>query len=316
MAYIGFDTSNYTTSVAAFFPQEGRVIQNKLLLPVGKGEKGLRQSDAVFHHTVQLGSVFQKLSEHEKFTVDGVCASVRPCLREDSYMPCFLVGKTAARCAALASGVPFFETAHQNGHIAAALFSAGRLNLLEKEFIAFHLSGGTTEALLVRPDDEKIFLCERIASSLDLKAGQAVDRAGLMLGLSFPCGKELDFLACQSKKRFKVRAPMKGLDCSLSGLENQCRKMVEAGEAPCDTAKFCIDYISSALDSMTERILEKYGPLPLVYSGGVMSNSIISKRFKEKYNAIFAKPEFSCDNAAGVAVIGYLKGKRKAERSF
>ena len=109
---------------------------------------------------------------------------------------------------------------------------------------------------------------------------------------------------------------MKGLDCSLSGLENQCRKMVEAGEAPCDTAKFCIDYISSALDSMTERILEKYGPLPLVYSGGVMSNSIISKRFKEKYNAIFAKPEFSCDNAAGVAVIGYLKGKRKAERSF
>ena len=316
MAYIGFDTSNYTTSVAAFFPREGRVIQNKLLLPVKKGEKGLRQSDAVFHHTVQLGSVFQKLSEHEKFTVDGVCASVRPCLREDSYMPCFLVGKTAARCAALASGVPFFETAHQNGHIAAALFSAGRLNLLEKEFIAFHLSGGTTEALLVRPDDEEIFLCERIASSLDLKAGQAVDRAGLMLGLSFPCGKELDSLACQSKKRFKVRAPMKGLDCSLSGLENQCRKMVEAGEAPCDTAKFCIDYISSALDSMTERILEKYGPLPLVYSGGVMSNSIISKRFKEKYNAIFAKPEFSCDNAAGVAVIGYLKGKRKAERSF
>ena len=109
---------------------------------------------------------------------------------------------------------------------------------------------------------------------------------------------------------------MKDLDCSLSGLENKCKNMVQSGEKPCDVARFCIDYISSALDSMTERIIEKYGTLPLVYSGGVMSNSIISKKFKEKYNAIFAKPEFSCDNAAGVAIIGYLKGRKKAERSF
>ena len=316
MAYIGFDTSNYTTSVAAYFPKEGRIIQNKLLLPVKPGEKGMRQSDAVFHHTVQLGRIFEKLAEHENFTVDGVCASVRPCLRDDSYMPCFLVGKTAAHCAALSAGVPFFETAHQNGHIAAALFSAGRLDLIEKEFVAFHLSGGTTEALFVKPDDNEVFVCKKIAGSLDLKAGQAVDRVGLMLGLSFPCGKELDFLACQSKKLFKIKASMKGADCSLSGLENKCRKMVDTGEAPCDTARFCIDYISAALESMTERIIEKYGDLPLVYSGGVMSNSIISERFRKKYNAIFAKPEFSCDNAAGVAIIGYLKGKMKTERSF
>lgn len=316
MAYLGFDTSNYTTSVAAFFPQEGRIVQKKLLLPVKKGEKGLRQSDAVFHHTVQLDPLFQKLTEEEKFTVDGVCASARPCLREDSYMPCFLVGKTAARCAALAAGVPFFETAHQNGHIAAALFSAGRLDLLEGRFIAFHLSGGTTEALLVSPDEEEIFRCEKIACSLDLKAGQAVDRVGLMLGLSFPCGKELDLLASESEKCNKIKASMKGLDCSLSGLENKCRKMVEGNKKACDVAKFCIDYISASLEGMTERVIEKYGELPLVYSGGVMSNSIISERFKKKYNAIFARPEFSCDNAAGVAVIGCLKAKRKAERNF
>lgn len=316
MAYIGFDTSNYTTSVAAYFPQEGRVLQKKLLLPVKKGEKGLRQSDAVFHHTVQLSTVYEELMNREKFTVEGVCASVKPCLREDSYMPCFLVGKNTARCVALSSGVECFETAHQNGHIAAALFSADRLDLLASQFVAFHLSGGTTEALLVTPDENEVFSCERIASSLDLKAGQAVDRVGLMLGLSFPCGKELDSLACQSLTQYKIKAPMKDLDCSLSGLENKCKIMVQSGEQSCDVARFCIDYISSALDSMTERVIEKYGTLPLVYSGGVMSNSIISKKFKEKYNAIFAKPEFSCDNAAGVAIIGYLKGRKKAERSF
>lgn len=316
MAYLGFDTSNYTTSVAAYFPQEGKIIQEKLLLPVKSGEKGLRQSDAVFHHTVRLKNVFEKLMKSNEFSVEGVCASARPCLREDSYMPCFLVGRTAAYCAALSANVPFFETAHQHGHIVAALFGAGRLDLLNEKFVAFHLSGGTTEALLVSPDEKEIISVRRIASSLDLKAGQAVDRVGLMLNLSFPCGKELDKLASKSEKKYKIKASMKGLDCSLSGIENKAEKLVEGGEKSEDVARFCIESVSAALEEMTKRILEKYGELPLVYSGGVMSNSIISKRFKEKYNAIFAKPEFSCDNAAGVAIIGYLKGKRKTERNL
>lgn len=316
MAYLGFDTSNYTTSVAAFFPKEERVIQEKLLLPVKPGEKGLRQSDAVFHHTVQLKPVFEKLMKTEAFSVDGVCASVKPCLREESYMPCFLVGRTAACCAALSANAPFFETAHQHGHIVAALFGAGRLDLLKKEFIAFHLSGGTTEALLVAPDEEEIISVQKIASSLDLKAGQAVDRVGLMLGLSFPCGKELEKLALSGDKKYKIKPSMKELDCSLSGIENKAKKLLESGETKENVALFCIESVSAALEGMTRRIIEKYGNLPLVYSGGVMSNSIIRERFKEKYNAVFAKPEFSCDNAAGVAIIGYHKGKRKTERSL
>ncbi len=313
MAYLGFDTSNYTTSVAAFFPSEGRVLQRKRLLPVKPGEKGLRQSDAVFHHTVQLKQLFESLCSDESFEIDCVCASAKPCPREDSYMPCFLVGRTAGSCAALSAGVPFFETTHQHGHIAAALYSANRLDLVNERFVAFHLSGGTTEALLVEPDEEEVFSITRIASSLDLKAGQAVDRVGLMLGLSFPCGKELDALAAKSEKRYRIKPSMKGMDCSLSGVENKCKKMIESGESPQDVARFCVESVSAALEGMTNGILEQYGQLPLVYSGGVMSNSIISKRFKEKYNAVFAAPEFSCDNAAGVALIGYLK---KAKRVF
>lgn len=316
MAYLGFDTSNYTTSVAAYFPDEGRVIQEKLLLPVKSGEKGLRQSDAVFHHTVQLKKVFKKLMDGRNIHVDGVCASAKPCLRDDSYMPCFLVGRTAASCAALSANAPFFETAHQHGHIVAALFSVGRLDLLKEKFVAFHLSGGTTEALLVSPDENEIISAEKIAGTLDLKAGQAVDRVGLMLGLRFPCGKELEKLAFQSEKKFKIKPSMKDLDCSLSGIENKAKKFIEQGEKREDIALFCIESVAAALDEMTKRILEQYGNLPLVYSGGVMSNTIISERFKEKYNAVFAKPEFSCDNAAGVAIIGFLKGKRKTERNL
>lgn len=316
MAYLGFDTSNYTTSAALFFPEENRVVQKKLLLPVKKGERGLRQSDAVFHHTVQLSGVFSELMKECDAEIEGVCASVKPCPFEKSYMPCFLVGKNSGICSALTAGIPFFETTHQHGHIAAALFGAGRLDLLKKRFLAFHLSGGTTQALLVEPNNEEIFSPVEVASSLDLKAGQAVDRVGLLLGLNFPCGAQLDLLAQKSEKQFKIKPSMKGANCSLSGVENKCKAMIERGEEPCDVARFCIEYISASLEAMTQELLNEFGNLPTVFSGGVMSNSIISSRFKEKYGAIFSKPEFSCDNAAGVAVIGRLKGKMKTERSF
>ncbi len=311
MAYLGFDTSNYTTSVAVYYPESGRVESEKKLLPVKEGEKGLRQSDAVFHHTCQLPQVLSALSERAEFEIDGVCASVKPCPEDGSYMPCFLVGKGAAVCASVSAKIPLFSTTHQHGHIAAALYSAGRLELVHERFIAFHLSGGTTEALIVEPDREEVFLPKVVARSLDLKAGQAVDRVGLMLSMKFPCGAELDALARKSQRLFKIKPSMKEDCCSLSGVENKCRAMLEAGEAKEDVARFCIEYISASLEEMTRRLCQKYGNLPLVYSGGVMSNSIISARFKEKYNAVFAAPEFSSDNAAGVAIIGCLKSTEK-----
>lgn len=313
MAYIGFDTSNYTTSVAAYFPKENRLVQSKLLLPVKKGEKGLRQSDAVFHHTVQLEQVFSELFKNEVPKIEAVCASAVPRMAEGSYMPCFLVGHNTAKIVASSVGSPFYRTSHQHGHIAAALFGADRLDLLEREFLAFHVSGGTTEALLVKPDEKEIFTCELVASSLDLKAGQAVDRVGLMLSLDFPCGKELDSLSRKSNRAFSIKPTLKDGSCSLSGIENKCKKMLEGGESREDIALFCIEYIACTLEKMTDYLLEKYGNLPLVYSGGVMSNSLIKERFTEKYGAVFAPGEFSADNAAGVAVLGYLKNKSRIE---
>lgn len=312
MAYLGFDTSNYTTSAALYYPEENRIVHRKKLLPVKEGEKGLRQSDAVFHHTNQLHEITRELFENEKAVIDGIGASAFPRMAEGSYMPCFLVGLNTAKVLSCVLNKSVNITSHQNGHIVAALYSAGRLDLLKEKFLAFHVSGGTTEALLVEPCEEEIIKCTLVASSLDLKAGQAIDRAGVMMGLKFPSGAEMDKLAQKSERTFKkIKVYSKGADVSLSGLENKCRKMLSENESKEDISMFCFQYILSAVDTMTEKLLAEYGDLPLLYSGGVMSNSVIKEKLIEKYNGIFAIPEFSADNAAGVAILTYLKENKK-----
>lgn len=312
MAYLGFDTSNYTTSAALYYPEENRIVHRKKLLPVKEGEKGLRQSDAVFHHTNQLYEITRELFENEKADIDGIGASAFPRMAEGSYMPCFLVGLNTAKVLSCVLNKSVNITSHQNGHIVAALYSAGCLDLLKERFLAFHVSGGTTEALLVEPCEEEIIKCTLVASSLDLKAGQAIDRAGVMMGLKFPAGAEMDKLAQKSERTFKkIKVYSKGADVSLSGLENKCRKMLSENESKEDISMFCFQYILSAVDTMTEKLLSEYGNLPLLYSGGVMSNSIIKENLIEKYNGIFAIPEFSADNAAGVAILTYLKENKK-----
>lgn len=309
--YLGIDTSNYTTSAAAFDDVSGCVFQSKLMLPVKSGERGLRQSDAVFHHTQQLyeavSAVLSKCG-----SPDFIGASYAPRDADGSYMPCFTVGLNTAKCMAAALHVPLSEFSHQAGHVAAAVYSSGHTELFEEKFIAFHVSGGTTEALLVEPDRERILKIEIIGRTLDLNAGQAVDRVGVKMGLSFPAGAQLEKLALASDRRYSPKTFIKGTDCSLSGVENKCISMLEKGESKNDVARFCLDFVAASLEGMTERILEKYGKLPLVFAGGVMSNSIIRERFTNEFGAYFAEPAFSADNAAGTAYLTYLKEQKNA----
>lgn len=309
--HLGIDTSNYTTSLSVYNDETGEIFQARKLLPVKSGALGLRQSDAVFHHTVQLPMMFDELFGERKFSLASVGVSVSPRDEEGSYMPCFLAGLSSAKAISNVNLIPINTFSHQAGHIAAALYSSDSLDLIDKEFIAFHLSGGTTEALLVRPDKAKIFKVSLIAKTLDLKAGQAIDRVGLMLGLQFPCGRELDSLSLKSEKNYKIKPTMKGTDCCLSGVENKCGKMIESGENAADVAKYCITYIERTLEEMTKALIEKYGNLPLVYAGGVMSNSIISKSFTNKFGGRFASPQFSSDNAAGISILTSIVEKRK-----
>ena len=302
MMYLGFDTSNYTTSAAVY--DNGNITQAKKLLSVKAGERGLRQSEAVFQHTVNMPKL---LSQLELGSLSAVGVSVKPRDVDGSYMPCFLVGEGIAEAVSKTNGVPLYKTSHQTGHILAALYSADRLDLIKQKHIAFHLSGGTTEALLVTPDKDRIINAEIIAESLDLKAGQAIDRAGVMLGLQFPCGKELDSLSAESDKEYKIKPSMKGADCSLSGVENKAKDMLKGGNSAEDISKFVLTYVAETVSSMLSAIQSEYGKLPVIFSGGVSSNSLLRKTINNRFEAYFAEAEFSLDNAAGCALYAYLK---------
>lgn len=306
---LGLDTSNYTTSAALYESATGKITHYKKLLPVKFGQMGLRQSDAVFHHVQQLPEVMDKLFADCKETPCAVGASLRPRDLSDSYMPCFTVGSSNAAVLGSVLHVPVYYFSHQSGHIAAALHSAGRLDLLQKKFLAFHVSGGTTEAVIVSPDNKNVLSVKLVAETLDLNAGQAIDRVGGLLGLRFPAGMELERLALTYDGNIKCKPVLKGSNCCLSGVENICEKMLRDGEPSNKIARFCIEYIAAALDGMCEQLLQQYGPLPVLFAGGVMSNSIINQRFTHKYQALFAAPEFSSDNAAGVAILTAIKAE-------
>ena len=303
MQYLGFDTSNYTTSAALF--ADGEMYSSRRLLPVKEGQLGLRQSDAVFHHTAALPEIIAALPDCRDIAAVGV--SDRPRDAEGSYMPCFLTGVSAAACTAKALGVPLYTFSHQAGHIAAAVWSSGRKELLEKEFLAFHVSGGTTEVVHVAPDGEKVFRASMLLSSLDLKAGQAIDRTGVMLGFPFPAGKYVDAEAQKSTRTFKIHIRLKDGNCSLSGLQNQCEQMKSRGEPDCDICRYCIEYIGAALSAMADYALQSCGTLPLVFSGGVMCNSILRRELSAEYDSVFADAAYSGDNAAGIAYLARIK---------
>lgn len=300
---LGVDTSNYTTSAALYETESRSVFSQRKLLTVREGEKGLRQSEAVYQHVRRLPELLEGLLCPARRPISAVGASSQPRSAPDSFMPCFEAGVSAARAIAAVSGIPYREFSHQAGHIAAALFSIGRLDWLGRRFVAFHVSGGTTEAVLCTPENGICPKMERIARSLDLKAGQAIDRVGLMLGLPFPAGPALEALARQSARRFSPRPCMKGSDCCLSGVENQCAQMHQAGQAPADIARFCLDSVCAALEGMLLAVRGRWPGIPLVFAGGVISDTIIREYFEAKYGALFARPEYSADNACGIAVL-------------
>ena len=303
--FLGIDTSNYTTSLA-FCDEAGKIVANlKRPLPVKEGERGLRQSDAVFLHTRNLPILFDGSQElFRRYRPAAIGVSTVPRTVEGSYMPCFLAGKASAYALGAALDVPVYEFSHQNGHIMAALYSSGAPELVaEQDFIAFHVSGGTTEVVFVRPH-EGDFRCELIGGTLDMNAGQAIDRVGVAMGLSFPCGPEMERLALAAgeKRSLGIKVSVKDGKCNLSGLENKAVKMfVECGDKG-RTAKFVLEFIAETLARITEDVRASHPTLPVVYSGGVMSCSIIQKRLAGD-STYFAEPQFSADNAAGISLL-------------
>ncbi len=303
---IGIDTSNYTTSVAVL-DMDGNLICNlRKLLPVGKGECGLRQSDAVFAHLKNIPELMTELRERlAGKTPVAVGVSVTPRNQAGSYMPCFLSGVSVAEGISAALGVPLYRFSHQCGHIMAALYSCGNKEIINGDFAAFHVSGGTTELLKVKLSEGAVgFDAELVGQTLDLNAGQVIDRVGVMLGLGFPCGGALDALAVKFNGKVQKKKPsVKGLDISLSGLENMAKKLYADTSDAAAVAAFVFNYIADAIIAMTDAYIDKYGAMPTVYAGGVMRNTIIRKKLSERFDAYFAEPDMSSDNAVGTAAL-------------
>lgn len=299
---LGFDTSNYTTSAAVF---DGVTGENRgKLLTVPEGALGLRQSDALFQHTKRLHLMTEQLRADGCLgEICAVAASTRPREVEGSYMPCFLVGEGQGRSIAAALGVPFFACSHQQGHIAAAAWSAGREDLMDMPHLAWHLSGGTTELLLVRPEGCMVH-AELIGGTTDISAGQLVDRIGVELGMDFPAGKSMDALSQKSdcEKFFKVK--MSEGKFSLSGMENKIRAMAEQGTSHADIARYTFETLAGVLERTTAWAKEVYGDLPVLCSGGVASNTLLRNRLMP-LGTVFAPAQYSTDNALGVAILAH-----------
>lgn len=302
MLTLGFDTSNYATSLAVFDTDAREVVCDvKKFLPVRQGQLGLRQSDAVFHHTAALPQLIGQLGQKVDLTrIDAVGVSVRPRPVEGSYMPCFLTGLSAATAFSAARGIPLVQTTHQQGHISAALFAAAGSALFDQEVLVFHVSGGTTDLLYCHGSNP--LTC--MGTSSDLYAGQAVDRLGVRLGFAFPAGAEVSRLAARCTERIRPKASVKGTSCSLSGLENQCVRLLEQGKTPECVCRYCLLCVAETLYRMAKAALEEHPGLPVIFAGGVMSSDIVREYITARLPmSHFVPGKFASDNAIGVSIL-------------
>lgn len=303
--FIGIDTSNYTTSAAAADGQGKIIASCKRLLPVKAGGVGLRQSEAVFSHVKQLSDIVSQLSRQiGGGELAAVGYSARPRDSEGSYMPCFLVGETVARSIAAVNGVPSYGFSHQAGHIAAALYGSGAEHICGKDFFAFHVSGGTTELLGIDKNDG----IELLGGTLDINAGQLIDRVGVMLGMQFPCGPELEKAALRAvsggaKLPGKPPVCVRGMHCNLSGIENKAKALIDSGVSYDTVALYTIEAVTRTLEQLTQNAEAEFGKRPVLYAGGVTGCSLIRERLTAGREAYFAPTEFSSDNAAGTALL-------------
>ena len=307
MPVLGIDTSCYTTSTA-IVEGDALLADARALLAVPEGGRGLRQSEALFQHVQNLPRLIESLGLGGR-RLEAVAVSARPRPREGSYMPVFTAGMAVAGSIASALSLPLVETSHQEGHIAAGCFSLGIWPA--NPFLAFHISGGTTELLRAEPAGA-VFAAELLGGTKDLHAGQVVDRVGVALGLGFPAGPALESLACGYAGKpgaLPLKAHVSGMDCSLSGAESAAQRCVAAGGDRAAVAFEIQRCLADAFVKMALAAVDATGLRQLLVIGGVASNEYIRARFIDALESkgvevLFARRPFSSDNAVGVAAIG------------
>ena len=308
---IGIDTSCYTTSIAAISLGKKVIFNEKIMLNVKEGNNGLRQSEAVFQHINNLGEISEKIKDiSKKYNIKGICVSQKPRPIKDSYMPVFMVGYNFAKTLSTLIGCKLYETTHQENHIEASLFTN---NIIDKNnFLSIHMSGGTTEILLVNKEKDN-YNIEIVGGTKDISFGQLIDRIGVKLGYKFPAGKYIDedAIKCIEKIEKGLKTSVKEGYMNLSGLENQINNLIENNSKEY-IAKILLDSIVRNIYKSILYISKNYNLNEVVFAGGVSASKYIKKELnsklkKENIYPYFTETEYSTDNALGCAIIGLNK---------
>lgn len=302
--YLGIDTSCYTTSVAVLDRQGNLVDEVRRILEVKPGRRGLAQSEMVFQHTRNLPELIEKIFHRHDMKIIGIGVSKQPRPIEDSYMPAFLSGYGLARSLATVLKAELIPISHQENHLEAGIWSSGFK--ICSDFLMLHASGGTTDLILAEPQATGNFRLNEIGGSIDLHAGQYVDRVGVALGLQFPAGAELEKLAAQSEEIYSLPVAVKGCEISLSGPATAALRALDAGIAPAKIARG-VEY--SLAESFARCILnaaKKHPISDVLLVGGVTANKYIRKHINGKlaeHNIMLYVPDsqYSSDNAVGCA---------------
>ncbi len=305
---LSIDTSNYTTSVAITDKEKNIVFDRRIALKVKQGERGLRQSDALFQHMENLpGLLEEAFADNNDGSIAAIAVSDKPRPISDSYMPVFRAGLSFGRTLAAGLSVPFFTFSHQEGHIAAASLCSDIKP--DETILAFHLSGGTCELLLVSLLEGKI---EKLGGTKDISFGQVLDRLGVAMGLSFPAGKEMDQMAntFPLQKSLLKPIPFDALSVNLSGIETQALRLLEnktQENAALCTAVFI--EISNCLSRWTQKATSETGIDKVLFSGGVSASAYIRNAIRKQLadssiDLVFGKETLASDNAVGIALLG------------
>ncbi len=304
--FLGIDTSCYTTSIALFDDKRKLVFDQRILLTVKKEACGLRQSEMVFQHVRNMPILFDKLLGQNRYNITAIGVSSKPRLLENSYMPAFVAGTSFAKSLSLALGVKLYLLDHQQNHIRAGLWNVGKN---PKEFIVLHASGGTTDLLLVKQDGKNLNI-KTLGQSLDLNAGQFVDRVGLLLGLDFPCGSKLEQLALTAQDVVNVPVFVKDSQVSFSGPLTAVEKMIKKDIDKASIAQGVQKALADSFSKLLLNACKKTCCKEALLVGGVSANKFICNYVQDKLtqnNIQLYLPEakFCGDNAIGCADAAY-----------
>lgn len=315
MKYIlGIDTSCYTTSVAVMDETGNLVADERRILTVKTGGRGLQQSEMVFQHTRNLPELIEQAFTKVKkpFSLKAIGVSACPRSLPDSYMPVFLTGLGYARALAVSHRIPLIRLSHQENHIWAGIWSAEGPNVTE--FLALHLSGGTTELVKVEKENNGLSLtC--LGGTLDISAGQFIDRIGVALGLPFPAGQYLEMLAKESPENI-ISIPffVKRFSLSFSGSETYVRKLLAANTIkPAAIAAGVQLCVAKALTKWIDTGIQVTGLTHILFVGGVISNQFIRNYLVSQFSVkrgislYFPKIGYSADNSVGAAFFAAKK---------